>query len=117
MSDVLDALQARLSRAKDFGALAVVIADEVQAQIERDTAAQRAPGGDQWQERKGAGAKMLRRVKSNIKRTVTAGVIVFRLRGHYALHDLGKAKGNVQRRLLPTTLDANVRSAVDRWLK
>jgi hypothetical protein len=51
-------------------------------------------------------------VERHIEKVSSARVAMLRVRQHYALHDLGRAKGGIRRGLLPIKTNAQISKAV-----
>lgn len=112
------ALDAHIARIRELGQLASRSAPAVAKEVERELGAQiaagAAPDGTPWRPTK-AGTTPLRGAAKALKVRSVGTVIVATLEGHDALHDQGRARGGVRRRVLPTSkMPQPIAAAVER---
>jgi hypothetical protein len=115
------ALDAHIARLRALGSdfvrkSAPAIATAAEAETKTQLASGQSPSGKAWQPTKEG-----RRPLPNAGRTLTVRaigtVILWKVTGHEALHNEGRAKGKVTRRMLPTgRLSAPVVAAIKRVL-
>lgn len=102
----LSALDAHIERVRGLGSLArqaaPVVAEAVEAELERQIKAATDPSGKAWAERQEGGKALATADKALV--VVPIGTRVFaRLKGHIARHNNGTAKGGLVRQILPTS--------------
>lgn len=112
------ALDAHIARLRELGNLAAKSAPEVAKEVERELRSQIAagtgPDGAPWQPTK-AGTTPLRGAARALRVRAIGTVIVATLEGHHALHDQGRARGGVRRKVLPSAkMPQPIASAVER---
>lgn len=96
----LSAHIARIRKLPEMGKLAVAeVADELRRESERHISAGRDPDGKPLQLTQD-GRKPLQGVR--VKIGAVGKAIHFHLSGHHARHHLGRARGGIERRLMPT---------------
>lgn len=76
------------------------VAEAVRDELERTIAAGTTPEGEAWKPRQ-AGGRALVGVEKAVAVAVVGTRIYVRLAGHVARHHLGRARGGVERRILP----------------
>ena len=80
------------------------VAKAVETHLRATSAAGGTPSGEAWQPKKDGG-RALENASANIvvesKQVGAAGVVRAVVKGRYALHDLGFARGGVRRQILP----------------
>lgn len=112
------ALDAHIARIRQLGNLAAKSAPEVAKEVERELRSQIAagtgPDGSPWAPTK-AGTTPLRGAARALRVRAIGTVIVATLEGHHALHDQGRARGGVRRKVLPSAkMPQPIASAVER---
>lgn len=115
------ALEAQIARLRRVATLprdaapacAEALQDELEAQITRA----QGPDGRAWAPRQEDGGKPLQTAAKALTVVATGTKITARLRGHIARHHKGRAKGGIERQILPTRdLNAPMVRAVKRVL-
>lgn len=112
------ALDVHIARIRQLGNLAAKSAPEVAKEVERELRSQIAagtsPDGQPWAPTK-AGTTPLRGAARALRVRAIGTVIVATLEGHHALHDQGRARGGVRRKVLPSAkMPQPIASAVER---
>jgi hypothetical protein len=102
------ALDAHIARVKSLGEVvsgaAPEVAEVIEDELKRQISAGTDPQGKAWEPRKEDGGKPLATAAQHVT-VVPVGTKVFaRIKGHVARHNVGRAKGGVVRRILPTQL-------------
>lgn len=115
------ALDAQIARLRALGAgfvrkAAPFVAEEAEAATRVQLAAGRSPSGKAWQPTQ-AGKRALPNAGRTLTVRAVGSVILWKVTGPEALHNDGRARGHVTRRLLPTgRLSAPVVAAIKRVL-
>lgn len=92
---------ARLGELKKFAKEAApIIAEELETELRKNIAAGEGPDGKEWEPRKDGGQPLQTAGKALTVVVVDAKIFA-RLKGHVARHHLGRAKGGVERHILP----------------
>jgi hypothetical protein len=119
VSDGLEALEAYAERLRALPELAreaaPEVADVVRDELERQIKAGTDPEGKAWAKREDGGQPLETASKSLAVTSVDSRIFA-RLRGHVARHHLGRARGGVERQILPTKIPGPMGRAIARVL-
>ena len=132
MAKGAEELRTHIAKVRALADLARRSAPALKRAVEKETKKTAAAGttakGTPWRKRKIDGAPVLRNAAQEIKVTITRGVILIQITGHYARHHLGIVKGTGSRkermrRIIPTieipedTVRAMVKTATTEFRK
>ena len=101
------ALDAHIARVRSLGTLrkdaAPEIADDLRSELERQIAAGVDPDGKAWP-RTQDGRKALATAASSLRVASLGSTVIARLSGPVARHNNARARGGLERRILPTKI-------------
>lgn len=106
MADDYAALDAHIARIRALPELgrraAPEVAEAIKLELQRQIAAGVDPEGNPWVQTED-GRKPLATAADALTVGAQGSTVIMRLRGHIARHHLGRVKGGIVRRVLPTT--------------
>jgi hypothetical protein len=119
MADGLRQLDGMIRRLDTLGGMADRVAPRVGEALRREaesaSAGQRSPDGAPWPPKKTGGPALVNAGRK-ASTTIVGTTVTVSLEGPEALHNDGRARGGVRRRILPTRVPVAVSSiVVDEW--
>jgi len=100
----IDAMIDRLRKLPGMArAAAPDVARAVESELERQIKAAETPDGRAWEPKKEGSGKPLATAAKSLAVAAIGSRVFARLTGHIARHNLGRAKGGVERQILPTS--------------